>query len=85
MKCITFNYLWPGDTMWWQIWVNIGSGNDLMPNVQFLLISFCAFESNFTVSALAIILCDEFENNNLKLKPFFPGPKLALVSPEYVP
>ena len=27
-----FNSLAPGDAIWWQIWVNIGSGNGLLPD-----------------------------------------------------
>ena len=26
------NLLWPSDAKWWQILVNIGSGNGLLPN-----------------------------------------------------
>ena len=29
---IYINSLRPSDTIWWQIWVNIGSGNGLVPN-----------------------------------------------------
>ena len=28
----TFNSLWPSDAIWWQIWVNIGSCNGLLPD-----------------------------------------------------
>ena len=27
-----FNSLWPSDPIWWQIWVNTGSSNGLLPN-----------------------------------------------------
>ena len=29
---IMFNSLWPSDAIWRQIWVNIGSGNGLLPD-----------------------------------------------------
>ena len=31
MSCL-INSLWPSDTIWWQIWDNIGSGNGLLPD-----------------------------------------------------
>ena len=29
---LTLNSLWPSDNIWWQIWVNIGPGNGLLPD-----------------------------------------------------
>ena len=26
------NSLWPSDAIWWQIWINVGPGNGLLPD-----------------------------------------------------
>ena len=30
--CSGINSVWPSDTIWWQVWVSIGSGNGLLPD-----------------------------------------------------
>ena len=32
LKSILFHSLQPSDAIWWEIWVNIGSGNGLLPD-----------------------------------------------------
>ena len=32
LVCLPFHSLWPSDAIWLHIWVNIGSGNGLLPD-----------------------------------------------------
>ena len=61
------NPLWPSDTIWQQIWVNIGSGNGLSPDGTKLLLKPVA---TYHQRSLLAFSCGQFQGNTHDILPW---------------